>query len=83
MTDEQKAVEQVATPREHETLGTAFPREQQRVRELIPLYKAIGPAGAFGLAMIKRALSNAERAAISGDILAIMQAYEELRSFKE
>lgn len=64
------------------TLGEALPLEQQRVRELIPLYAAI-PTGGFAIAMMQQALTNAERAVASGDILAIMQAYEELKTFKE
>lgn len=65
------------------SLGEAFPLEQQRVRELIPLYQAIGPAGSFGLWAINQALARAERAAASGDVVAMLRSYEELKGFKE
>lgn len=72
------------TPTEtHQSLGEAFPLEQQRVRELIPLYQEIGPAGAFGLLMINQALTRAEQAAASGDVIAMLRSYEELKGFKE
>lgn len=61
------------------SVGEDFPKEQARVRELLNEYKSIGPPGAFGAIMIEQALSRAERAAISGDIVAIIRAYEELK----
>lgn len=61
------------------TLGEEFPKEQARVRELLGEYKAIGQAGAFGAAMIEQTLQRAEKAAISGDIVAILRSYEELK----
>jgi hypothetical protein len=63
-------------------LAEALPQEQQRVRELIPLYLAIGPAGSFAIAMMNDALRRAEIAAAGGDVIAMLQVYEELRGFK-
>lgn len=61
------------------SVGEQFPLEQARVRELLTQYKAIGPAGAFGAAMIEQALRRADQATISGDVLAILRSYEELK----
>lgn len=60
------------------SLGTEFPKEQKRVRELLEIYKEI-PTGAFGAMMIKQALDEAEEAAISGDVVRMLKAYERLK----
>ena len=62
-----------------DTVGDDFPRQQQRVRELLKDYNDIGPAGAFGAAAIEQVLQRADRAAISGDIVAILRSYQELK----
>lgn len=61
------------------TLGEALPKEQARVREILEHYKAIGPAGIFGATIIEVALSEADKAIISGDIVKMIGAYNELR----
>lgn len=61
------------------SVGEQFPLEQARVRELLTQYKAIGPAGMFGAAMIEQALRRADQAAISGDVVAILRSYQELK----
>lgn len=61
-----------------QTLADAFPREQQRVRELLTVYEGI-PTGGFGAAMLRQTLDRAERAAISGDITQILTSYQELK----
>lgn len=63
------------------SVGEAFPDEQARVRELLALYKTI-PTGMFGAAMIEQILRRADEAAISGDIVAIIRSYEELKGCK-
>jgi hypothetical protein len=66
--------------REIETLGDALPKEMARVRdELLPAYQSIGPAGAFGLTMLRGALDRATKAMASGDVVAMICAYEELK----
>lgn len=65
------------------SLAEALPQEQQRVRELIPIYESIGPAGNFAIAMMRHALKLSEQAAASGDVVAMLRAYEELKGFKE
>ena len=62
------------------TLGDELPREQARCRELLVAYKEIGPAGAFGAAMIEQSLREADQASISGDIVAMLRAYEKLKN---
>lgn len=64
------------------SVGMEFPKEQARVRELLTQYKAIGPAGMFGAAMIEQALQRADQAAISGDVVAILRSFEELKGWE-
>ena len=66
-----------------ETLGDALPKEQARVREILGHYKEIGPAGAFGAAMIEVSLRKADAAVMSGDLLAMIDAYNDLKEYKE
>ena len=62
-----------------ETVGDKFPREQERVRELLIEYESLGPRGAFGAMMIRGVLARADQAAINNDIVAILRSYDELR----
>lgn len=64
------------------SLGELLPVEQARVREILGYYKEIGPSGAFGAAMIEESLRSADEAVISGDIVAMIRAYEDLREIK-
>lgn len=64
------------------TLGSMFPLEQRRCRELLKQYTAIGPSGAFGYAMIEMVLQRADQAASSGDVVAMLRSYEEMRGCK-
>lgn len=66
-----------------ESVGTALPKEMARVREVLGHYKEIGPAGKWGAAMIEQSLRMADEAVISGDIVAILRAYEDLKSIKD
>lgn len=65
-----------------ETLGDALPKEMARVREVLGHYKEIGPAGAFGAAMIEQDLRAADKAVMSGDLVAMLRAYETLKGVK-
>lgn len=65
-----------------ETLGDAFPKEQARVREVLGMYKSIGPSGAFGAAHIERTLKKADKAAIEGDLVAMIGIYKELKEIE-
>lgn len=61
------------------TLADGLLAEQQRCRVLLEVYAGIGPAGAFGAAMIRQDLADAEAAIMSGDVVAMLRAYEALR----
>lgn len=63
-------------------LGIEYPKEQDRVRQLVREYDALGAIGAFGAAMLMEALHEAEEAAISGDIPRMILAYQRLKDCK-
>ena len=62
-----------------ESLGVALPQEMARVREVLGHYKEIGPAGIFGAAMIEQDLRNADRAVMSGDVIAMLRSLKTLQ----
>ena len=66
-------------PTESKSLGELYPIEQARCRELLTEYKAIGPAGIFGYAMISEVLRRADAAAISGDTVEMLRCYEAMK----
>lgn len=66
-----------------ESLAEALPKEQARVREVLGYYKEIGPAGMFGSTMIEQSLKKADEASASGDVIAMMRAYEDLKQIKD
>jgi predicted Ser/Thr protein kinase len=65
------------------SVGDDFPREQARVRELVEQYISLdGTPGVnvkFAIAALRQVLRRADEAAISGDVLAILRSYEELK----
>lgn len=65
------------------TVGDDFPREQARVRELMKQYLSLdGMPGVnvkFAIAALEAVLRRADQAAMSGDIVAILRSYEELK----
>lgn len=63
-----------------ETLAEALPREMARVREVLGHYREIGPAGMFGAAMIEQDLRAADRAVMSGDVVAMLRSLKTLQS---
>jgi hypothetical protein len=66
-----------------DTLGDALPREMARVRdEVMPAYVAVGPVGAFALAMMRHDLDLAAKALAEGDVVAMLRAHEELKGYK-
>ena len=64
------------------SLGEALPKEMARVREVLGHYKEIGQAGAIGAAFIKLDLAAADRAIMSGDLVAMLGAYKALKGIK-
>lgn len=60
-------------------LAEAFAEEQARVRELLTVYKSLGPAGAFGAVMLEATLREADHSATSDDPVRMLRAYERLK----
>lgn len=64
------------------SVGEQFPIEQARVREVLGQYRAIGPAGSFGAAMIEATLREADAAMASGDIVRIIRAFQAMKEIE-
>jgi hypothetical protein len=64
------------------TLADKLPEEMARVREVLGHYKEIGPAGMFGAAMIEQSLRAADKAVMSGDLVAMISAYQDLKEIE-
>ncbi len=76
----------MVTTDEHraESLGEALPREQARVRGLKATYFALpGGAGWPAAAFMEVALQRADQAVMSGDVVEMLRAHEELKGFTE
>jgi hypothetical protein len=64
------------------TLGDALPKEMARVRdEVMPAYQEIGAAGAMALVFMRNDLDRAARAMATGDVVAMLRAYEALKGY--
>lgn len=61
------------------SLAEEFPKMQAQVRELLGAYRDIGPVGAFGALMIEQVLQRADAAAMSGDVVAMLRSYQEMK----
>jgi hypothetical protein len=62
-----------------ETLDEALPREIERCQELLIQYAAIGPAGAFGTAVIKVQIAEAHKAMATQDVVAMIKSLKALK----
>jgi hypothetical protein len=65
------------------TLGDALPDEIARVTKILGYYQEIGPAGAFGVMMIRASLDRATRALASGDIGLMLVCLNDLKEYSE
>jgi hypothetical protein len=66
-----------------ENLIEAIQRKVAEMREeYIPAYQSIGPAGAFGVAMMRAAIQKAESAVATMDTVEMVRSLQELRDFK-
>ena len=65
-----------------ETIGDALPKEMARVREVLGHYREIGPAGVFGATFIELDLREADRAVMSGDVVAMIVALKKLQAIE-
>jgi hypothetical protein len=54
----------------------------ERVRGILPYYEEIGPAGMFGLTMLKAAIKEGEASIASDDVVRMLAAYKELEGCK-
>ena len=61
------------------TVGEEYPLQQQRCRELLEIYKSLGPFGSFVHMMISRVLQRADQAAISGDLPPMLKSLQEMK----
>lgn len=57
-------------------------QQANRVRELLPVYDGLGPVGAFGAFMLRRAISEGEAAIASGDVVRMIATYKALEGCK-
>ena len=67
-----------------ESLGEALPKEQARVRRLILQYRdpILNGAGAFAALMMEESLKKADHAVMSGDVVAMIAAYQDLKEYQ-
>ena len=65
------------------TLGDDYPNQQARIRVCLQNGREIGPAGAFYCAVAEDLLRRADKAAIEGDLPAMIAVYNEMKEFKE
>ncbi|WP_454825915.1 hypothetical protein [Paraburkholderia xenovorans] len=68
---------------EIKTLGDALLAEIARVTVILGHYVEIGPAGAIGAMLIRASLDRATRAAASGDVVAMIEALDDLKGYSE
>jgi len=66
-----------------ESLGEALPKEQARVRSLIVQYRdpILKGAGEIAARMMETSLQAADKAVMSGDVVAMIQAYKDLQGY--
>ena len=64
------------------SLGEDYPNQQARCREALVHHREVGPAGAFGAAMIELTLKEADEAALAGDLVRMIAAYKAMVDIK-
>lgn len=64
-----------------DSLGDALPKEISRVQEMYAEYMSI-PAGFIAASLMKIDLDFAVKASTSGDLIAMIQAYEKLKEYQ-
>jgi hypothetical protein len=67
-----------------ETLGEVLPKQQARVRDLIIQYRdpLLGGSGIFAAAMMEQSLKNADNAVMSGDVVKMIEAFNDLKGYE-
>lgn len=61
------------------SLAEALPKEIERARDILKIYESVGVAGSFASAMIRNDIKAAEVSIMSGDVVAMLQAYKALQ----
>ena len=61
------------------SLGEDYPKQQAMCRRILESYIEIGPAGAFAAGMIRAVLKEADEAAVSGDLVRMIRAYQAMK----
>lgn len=64
------------------TLADELLKEMDRVREALGHYKEIGAPGMFGAMMIEQSLRTADKAVMSGDVVAMIAALKDLQEIE-
>jgi len=64
---------------EPKTLGSDLPKEIERVQRLFEIYQRMGKSSVFAASMLKLRLKDALSAMTSGDAVAMLRAYNDLR----
>ena len=62
-------------------IADGFKQELERARELLIVYQSI-PTGQFGAIMIKKAIDRAETSMLTGDVVEMVQSYNELKALE-
>jgi hypothetical protein len=62
------------------TLADALPREIERVQELIPMYESV-LMGFIAAGMMRESIRQAHAAMVSGDVVAMLRVYEDLKGY--
>jgi hypothetical protein len=65
------------------TIAIDLPKEQERCRKILESLQSIGAPGLFAASLLKISLKKAEQAAAAGDVVAMIAAYQDLKSYKE
>lgn len=63
---------------DHLNLIEGIQRQCARCRDLIGVYKGLGPRGSFGAMVTRKAIMAGEDALASGDVIRMIAAYKEL-----
>jgi len=64
-----------------ETIADALPKEIERVQEIIREYESI-PSGFLAASLMKADVSKAHDAMMSGDLAAMIAAYQALKEYQ-
>lgn len=65
------------------SLGEALPEEMKRVRELLVVYRSIGPGGMIAAAGMAADLDRAAKALAERDLVGMVQVYQDLKEWNE